>query len=100
MSDRKLSAVLRVLLEELNLTWILKDGVLWITIVLIAEERRKTAVYDVCYLCRDQQESAALRQAIQRQAGGYWLDTDGSGGAISFPRAGTMVIRHIEEGLR
>ena len=100
LSDRRLSTVLHVLLADLDLTWILRDGVLWITSVEQAAEHLKTAVYDVRDLCRNQDESSALTAAIQAQTHGPWQESDGSGGAIVFAKTGTMVIRHTESGLR
>jgi len=99
LSDRKLSTVLHVLLAEFGLTWILRDGVLLITTELMAEEYLKTAVYDVRDLCQNQEESAELMAAIQAQTNGLWVANDGSGGAIVFPKSGTMAVRQTESVL-
>ncbi|HUG90215.1 MAG TPA: hypothetical protein VML55_05250 [Planctomycetaceae bacterium] len=100
LSDRKLSTVLHVLLADLNLTWILRDGVLWITTADRADEHRKTVVYDVRDLCRNQDEADELASAIQKQTAGPWVDVHGDGGAIVFARTGTMVVRQTERVLR
>lgn len=99
LSDRKLEAVLRVLLADLGLTYVLRDGVLSITSVNAAEEQLKTAAYDVRDLCRNEREAAALKQAIQNQTQGPWIDSEGIGGTITFARPGTMVIRQTEHQL-
>jgi hypothetical protein len=92
--------VLHVLLADLNLTWILRDGVLWITTADRADEQQKTAVYDVRDLCRNQEEADELAGAIQKQTAGPWSDIDGTGGTLAFPRTGTMVVRQTERVLR
>jgi hypothetical protein len=97
LADRKLSTVLQALLADLRLTWILRDGVLWITTADQAQAFRKTAVFDVRDLCRDESESFALRAAIQNQTKGPW---QGGGGTITFARPGTMVVRHTESALQ
>lgn len=99
LSDRKLSTVLHVLLTDLKLTWILRDGVLWITAVDRASACRKTAVYDVRDLCRNYAESGELTAAIEAQTNGPWEDIDGDGGRIEFPQAGTLVIHQTESVL-
>lgn len=99
LTERKLGTVLQVLLSNLGLTWVLRDGVMWIMTEVDAEDLMKTAIYDVRDLCRDDQESAALTEAIQHQTSGPWLDVEGTGGTITFAKSGTMVVRHTERGL-
>jgi hypothetical protein len=100
LSDRKLGTVLHVLLADLNLTWVLRDGVLWITSSEQADELEKTAVFDVRDLCRDEQESAALIRAILSQTKGPWMQEDGVGGAVVAPKTGVLVVRQRESGLQ
>ena len=100
LSDRKLSTVLRVLLADLDLTWLLQDGVLWITTDDRADDTLKTAVYDVRDLCRNEEERDAFQEAVQMQTNGPWEDLDGVGGTIAVPRVGTMVVRQTERGLQ
>lgn len=99
LSGRKLRTVLHVLLTDLDLTWILRDGVMWITSASEAEQQRKTAVYDVRDLCRNRTEANALKEAIRKQTRGPWQELDGTGGAIVFARSGTLVVRHTEGAL-
>ena len=98
LADQKLKVVLGALLAERNLTWILRDGALWITSQEEADSTMKTAVYDVRDLCRDEGESNALEGAIVSQAQGPW-DVDGGIGTISFARPGVMVVSHTENQL-
>lgn len=100
LTDRKLSTVLDVLLNDLGLTWILRDGVLWIVSKEDSEELQKTAVYDVRDLCRDDSESTALSDAVMSQTAGPWEVIDGTGGTIAFPKSGTLVVRSTERSLR
>ena len=99
LADRKLNTILPVLLRNLRLTWILRDGVMWITTEESAARQQKTAIYDVRDLCRNKRESAALANAIINQTKGPWQDTDGVGGIILFAKNGTMVVRQTENVL-
>lgn len=105
LADQKLSTVLQALLSDLNLTWVLRDGVLWITSREQAADLMKTAVYSVVDLCRDDFETAALKNAIEGQTPGPWRPLRNEsgdqavGGVIHFARPGVMVIRQTERGL-
>jgi len=97
LADRKLETVLQALVLELDLTWILRDGVLWITTPDVAEAFLRTAVYDVRDLCRDESESLALVDAIVSQADpDSWSDSGGVG-SIESARPGTLVVTHQEQ---
>jgi hypothetical protein len=98
MTDRPLAIVLRAFLHKLNLTWTLRDGVLWITTVG-CEEANKTAVFDVRDLCRNPRESGQLMRAIQTQTIGKWEDEDGEGGVMTTPKTGVLVVRQSERAL-
>ncbi|QDU43659.1 hypothetical protein Mal52_21350 [Symmachiella dynata] len=92
LTDRDLATVLRAMLLDLKLTWVLEDGVLWITSTEKAESISKTAIYDVRDLCRDGSESDSLADAITSQAQpDAWAEVGGPG-QLSFPQPGTMVI--------
>ena len=95
--DRSLETVLQAVVLDLELTWVIRDGVLWITSVEEAEAYLKTAVYDVRDLCRDAGESASLISAITSQAEpSSWADVGGEG-SIQDARPGVLVIRHREQ---
>jgi mRNA-degrading endonuclease YafQ of YafQ-DinJ toxin-antitoxin module len=96
MTDQKLVTVLRVLLSEHQLDWVLRDGVLQITSADVADESLKAAVYDVRDLCQDQAESLALQAAIQSQTRAHWRDSDGTGGTLRFARPGVMIVFQSE----
>ncbi|MDZ4685072.1 MAG: hypothetical protein SH850_08270, partial [Planctomycetaceae bacterium] len=97
LSDQKFSTILRVLLMEHGLYWVLEDGVLRITTQTAADELQKAAVYDVRDLCRDADEAAALQRAVQSQTRGHWEQRSGAGGTIEFAQPGVMVVRQTEQ---
>lgn len=98
--DRKLQTVLNVLQSKLGLSWILRDGVMWITTVHEASKHAKTAVYDVRDLCRDADEANSLTEALLNKTGGPWEDVGGEGGTILSPKPGMLVIVATESAHR
>ncbi|MEM9657231.1 MAG: hypothetical protein AAF961_02615, partial [Planctomycetota bacterium] len=97
LADRKLSTVLQAIALDLDLTSILRDGVLWITTTDEAESFQKTAVYDVRDLCRDADESEALVDAITSQTEPESWEDNGSGiGALYVAKPGVIVISQEE----
>ena len=99
LTDRKLKTVLQAMLIDLELTWILRDGVLWLTTHEEAETFCKTAVYDVRDLCRDEAESEALVEAITSQAQPTSWDQVGGSGSAQVPKPGTLVVANTESVL-
>lgn len=96
LADRKLKTVLQAMVVELNLTWILRDGVLLITSPGEAELYPKTAVYDVRDLCPDEDLTQSLIEAITAQTEpDSWSDVGGIG-TIEYAKAGTLVMSHQE----
>jgi hypothetical protein len=98
LSNCALRTVLQAMLMDLKLTWILRDGVLWLTSEDQADSFFKTAVYDVRDLCHERAESDALMEAIQSQTEANWRDTGGAGDLAS-PQPGTLVVYHREHVL-
>ncbi|MGC4006299.1 MAG: hypothetical protein QM811_25540 [Pirellulales bacterium] len=96
--NQKLRHALRAMLNELKLTWLLRDGVLWITTPAVADDAHRTAVYDVRDLCRDESESDALTQTITEQAGPTTWKANGGQGDVEFAKPGVMVVVQTEEG--
>ena len=99
MTDRTLNSILRALLLKLQLTWVFRDGVLWITTEGKADELHKTVVFDVRDLCRNQKESSGLMSAIHTQTRSKWKEVDGEGGAMISPKPGVLVVRNTERTL-
>ncbi len=96
LTDRTLKTVLQAMVIDFDLTWILRDGVLWLTSSETAESYLRTVVYDVRDLCRDQAESQALREAVASQTNADSWDDVGGPGSIQFAKPGTLVIRNQE----
>src|SRR5690606_3053192 len=74
LEERQLRTVLQVALGNFKLTWMLRDGVLWVTSEEKASSLLKTAVYDVRDLCRDASEGEALMGAILSQMPTGWAE--------------------------
>lgn len=96
LTDRKLETVLKAALLDLDLTWDLRDGVIWITSREVAEGHLSLAVYDVRDLCRNQTESNALIEAITSQTEPDSWDTLGGPGSIEAAQPGCLAINHEE----
>lgn len=94
--DQKLSSALDALVALHDLDWSIGDGVLWITTTEGARISQKVAVFDVRDLCRNEDESVALAEAIEAQSN--W-NSIASGHEIAFPVHGTMVLKHSERVL-
>lgn len=99
LTDRTLATVLQAITMNFGLTWILRDGVLWITSPDEAELCQKIAVYDVRDLCRDRDESDALTDAVTSQAEPEAWEDIGGPGSLIFAKPGTMVVRNEERVL-
>ncbi len=97
LANRKLGTVLQALSLNLELTWILRDGVLWITTPKVAQAFLRTAVYDVRDLCRNTDETAALIEAIVTQSKPDSWSTNGGDGEIESAKPGTLVVTHQEQ---
>lgn len=97
LTERKLATVLEALVLDLELTWILRDGVLWMTTPDVAETFLRTAVYDVRDLCRNEDEALALVNAIISQADPESWDENGGVGLVNSAKPGTLVVTHQEQ---
>ena len=95
LTDTPVDTVLNALLQDLKLTWILRDGVLSITSHAEADAHMITAVFDVRDLCSDASESEALVDAIESQTFDEW-EAGGGPGSLAPAKPGTLVIRHRE----
>lgn len=96
LTEQKLRTALFAILHELNATWIIRDGLIWIVSQADAETVTKTAVYDVRDLCRDFEESDSLAQAIASQASPDDWESLGGFGSMRFPRPGVLVVYQTE----
>lgn len=101
---RPLRTALKLVLEPLQLTTIVKDGMLTVTTATEAEDEDSlhTVVYDVRELdaatvADDAAQSRveAVVEAIQNTTD-PWLNIDGSGGELALPGGGRMVVRNTD----
>ncbi|MCA9107658.1 MAG: hypothetical protein KDA83_19745 [Planctomycetales bacterium] len=97
LRNRKLGVVLDSLLVGLPFDWLVDDGVIWITEVGASEGLLKVAVYDVADLCRDQDETNALMQAIEGQASPDSWEELGGAGRINQARIGVLAIYQTQD---
>jgi len=99
LRDQSLRTTLDLLLAQMKFSWVVQDGVIWVTTTEQAESMLQTAVFDVRDLCPDDESSLALSNAIQRQAESKgWVD-DGGVGSIEFAKPGVMVVAQTERAL-
>ncbi len=94
-----LEAVLRLTLEELDLTLVLRDGLPMVTTIDIANDPSMLAigVYDVEPFVEAGVDSSDLTMAVKQMAGGMWEWIDGAGGALTLTENGLMVVRQTDE---
>lgn len=87
-------AVLRLALDEFDLSLVLQHGIPTITTVEIANERdlQATAVYNVAPLLKSGVDSSELIGALLSSAGGTWEEVDGDGGALTLTENGLLVV--------
>lgn len=99
LKEQRLQTTLDLLLGQFGLSWILRDGVLWVTTREAADRFLQTAVFDVRDICPNLPASEALSEALLQQVDtGSWGDQDGAG-QIVFAKPGVMVVRQSERRL-
>ena len=99
IQDQSLRTVLDLLVTQPRLSWLLRDGVLWITTPAIAEGGSKVAVFDVRDLCQTSDLSMSLQDAIQQQAFPESWEASKGNGVIAFAVPGVMVVNQVEDRL-
>jgi type II secretory pathway component GspD/PulD (secretin) len=96
LNEQSLQTTLDLLLGQIGLSWILRDGVLWMTPHDASDRFLKTAVFDVRDICPNAPASDALSDALKQQVDSRsWADKDGAG-QIVFAKPGVMVVRQSE----
>lgn len=96
LADQKLSVILRALLDKPSLSWVIRDGAIWIESKDAAANYMMTAVYDVRDLCRNADEVDGLVHAVTQQLVSDSWQSVGGPGSIEFTLPGTMVVRQSE----
>lgn len=89
--QQSLAQVLDVMLRELDLTWEVRDRILTVTSIDIANDSKKlmTRSYDIEPLVRTGVSAGAVIDLLQTNTRGMWEDIDGTGGQIS--RVGSVL---------
>lgn len=92
-----LRSTLKIMLENIGLTWVIEDEVLKITSKTVAARKQLTRVYPVGDLA-DPVEQESWKELIATLQSGVtdaeWEDVDGTGGSVTSVRAaGALVIR-------
>lgn len=93
-----LKAALELLLSRLGLRAIVDEGRLLVTTEFVAEELLYAVVYDVRDLARAGYDADyPLISSIQNSTSGPWEEIDGTGGTISVPFEGVLIVRQIQK---
>jgi hypothetical protein len=82
LKDRPLSKILDLLLTDLGLTYILRDGVIWITGRATAEDQLAWVAYNVSDLAPSEEPRRQLSDAILHSTNSKWVDIDQEGGTL------------------
>ncbi|QDU54876.1 FecR family protein [Aeoliella mucimassa] len=96
IDKRPLATVLQAMLLDLKLTYVIQDGVIWITSQEEAGRVLKTAVFDVRDLCRDNSEADALIEAIISQTSDVWVENGRQDADLRPALPGTLVVYATE----
>ncbi len=98
-NEQTLGTIMQSLVIGAPLAPSLRDGQIWISSKESLDEKRHTAVLDVRDLCRNNDESAALINAVVSQTRGPWDQNEPGTGTLSCPLPGTLVVRQTMEQL-
>lgn len=89
LKDRALSKILDLLLADLGLTYVLRDGVILVTSQASAEEQLSWVVYNVSDLAPSEELRKQLSTAIERSTNSHtpsysskWVEIDQEGGTL------------------
>ena len=104
LPDRPLRTALKLVLDPLQLTVIVQDGVLTVTSYEV--ESNEAAMHTVIYDVREIEAAAdppgtnqtrlqAVVESIQNTTD-YWEEIDGAGGVLDTPGGGRLVVRHTD----
>jgi hypothetical protein len=102
LDSAPLETVLRLTLEELDLTLVLLDGLPTVTTVDIANDptQMPIAVYDVRNILSSGAEPDALIEAVLSTAAGQWEEVDGVGGRVTLTKNGLLVVTQTDAAHR
>ncbi len=90
LKKRSLGTLLGLMLDEHNLTYQIRDGVIRITTKSEADKDLTLVAYNIGGMVADEDEFAHLTEAIVDTTNGSWERRDGSGGALA--QFGSMLL--------
>lgn len=90
-SGVKLKSVLNLILDPLNLTYVVENETLLITSQARSIEKLETQVYEIRKLTLAGMKPDQLISTIMHETTGLWLNLDGAGGTISAVPGGLVV---------
>ena len=101
VSNTPVRTILKLLLEDLELTIFVEDAVVKVTTFEICNCKLETGIFPVSDLVTDDRKSwKTLSRLIQGDTDGLWEKLDGSGGTITASRATkSLIIRQTPEVL-
>lgn len=82
LKDRPLSKILDLLLTDVGLTYVLRDGVIWVTSRAASENQLAWVAYNVSDLAPSEELRRQLSDAILRTTNSKWVDIDQEGGTL------------------
>lgn len=94
-------SILRLILDELELDFIVEDAVVIVTSFEVSNRILTTGIFPVSDLVTEDRKSwKTLSKLIQQETDGLWEKMDGSGGTVSMSRATkSLVVRQTPEDL-
>lgn len=101
VSNTPVRTILKLLLEDLELTIFVEDAVVKVTSLEVCNCTLTTGIFPVSDLVTDDRKSwKALSRLIQQETDGLWERQDGSGGTVSISHAtNSLIVRQAPEVL-
>ncbi len=102
LDSAPLETVLRLSLEELDLTLVLLDGLPMVTSVDIANDPTElpTAIYDARKILSSGAKPDALIDAVLSAPNAQWEEIDGTGGRVNLTENGLLVVTQADAAHR
>lgn len=99
LAEIKLEAALRLLLQQLNMTFLIRDDVLMITTQTAANESAVIRVYPVGDLCQDSAQADQLvRTILSTVQPNSWSQNGGTGSVEPVSNSSSLVIQQCDAG--
>ncbi|MGZ0174743.1 MAG: hypothetical protein ACKVHE_35035 [Planctomycetales bacterium] len=101
VSNIPVRTILKLLLKDLELTYVVEDDVIKVTCLVVASIALTTGIFPVADLMTEKDKSwRQLANLIQGETDGLWERFDGSGGTVSISRATkSLIVRQTPDVL-